>query len=420
MTNLNEKKARLDELNDAIRAASLDIERCVTSSYRTAKYTYSGFCFVDDTGRISFYRNSSRLVAIPSTGGAFIMGFLDVDTSEKPHTCAYSKLPVDVRDTLETMANARDRLEELHAEYNALESEIEAEENEELPPPPATIVIDELAPNERQTHARPLAFMARFTGYDSSDICYHRFEVTAEIVFFFEGEERFDGHCLDIPVTVTAPDYPYQSHNLEDNIRACDVAEQLAKKDARWSRVPLFEITEAIRDALKYEELPELEARRYCFGVNRDLETFATLRELGESEWERLQELDADEWREEPAEEAIEEPNAAEIDLLAMARDFIDDNRRLCDVSFDDFHDYLTEKIDAYFLTFDVAETGNEYTEPCVKAVVTCGGPYCDIRSFFGDYPEVYYRSGSSSRANIELSPVARGFFDTLVEWRTC
>lgn len=192
MTTINQLNARLDQIDESIKAASNEIAACLTASYCTKNYAYSGFCFVDDFGRIEFNRNVDRYRATPTNGEAFFMEpvFLGGNVIRRS-PCRYRKLPAPVREILQKMNNARVRINELNAERDALEAEIKAiekfgaervrvdedgalvvrethenfaplfekmdeliehfearkaAENEELPPPPAVIYVDPAAP----------------------------------------------------------------------------------------------------------------------------------------------------------------------------------------------------------------------------------------------------------------------------------
>lgn len=140
MTNLNEKKARLAELESLIRAASFDIETCVMDSHHTKDYLYAGFHFGEMAASVVFCRNGVRLAAVMTGPDTFEI------TAERGALCAvpsYKQLPQTVRGIIGQMFDAARRLKELHAEYDALLVEVKANESydEELPPPPATISI---------------------------------------------------------------------------------------------------------------------------------------------------------------------------------------------------------------------------------------------------------------------------------------
>lgn len=455
MTNTN-TAARRAELRCKVAELATIYRENSREVIKTSSYTYSDLQWNDTLDCLMFVRNGERICvvcALPDGKG------YDLHNYDNPHHRVYfGRLPKVLQDLIRNQLSILDDIRAREAEIEALD----AEESDELPPPPATISIcgaevatelptteedraitsDDVAElcaevdaifddYERQAKAkglppvmeddeddeeaqplRPRARVLRIAGYNVGDLDYHRFEVTAEVRFWFEGEDEWGGNSVAVPVVVTAPDYPYQSHNLEDDSNHHALRERLHSLDCRWGGASLVEIGEAIRDALKYEELPELEARRYCHGVVHTLEVFSYLEYLRGDEFEEIR----DAIFAEDQEAAI---SALSEDLQKIYRDgreYVSDS--CFDGDYSRFRDHLSEAIDCYFLSVDVA-TRSGCDDPrddvCVNAVVTCGGPYCAIEVFFGGTPEVFYQSGSVT-ARVELSSGAQSVFDAFIE----
>lgn len=126
MTNTNELNARLDQVDESIKAASNEIAECLTATYCTKDYAYSGFCVVDDFGCIEFSRNGGRYRATPTDGEAFFLELLGGENVARRSPCTYRTLPAAVREILRKMSNARARINALNAERDAIEAEIKA------------------------------------------------------------------------------------------------------------------------------------------------------------------------------------------------------------------------------------------------------------------------------------------------------
>lgn len=253
--------------------------------------------------------------------------------------------------------------------------------------------------------ARPRASVVRFCGYGPSDLLLHSFEAVAEVRFSFDKDDQWSAPVIDVPVIVTANDKPYKSHSIENNALASVLAQKLSEKDPRWSSVPFFEIDKAINDALRYEELPELEAKRYCHSVAHALESFGYLLDMDEETFEEIKQA-------EESGEGVAALTEYQADLYATVLDRTCANDALSG-DFDDFCDAVRTALDAYFLDVQAAKSANG--ERSVRALVTVGGPYCDIRQFFDEEPEVFYRSGRHT-ARVALSYRARSVFDQFVE----
>ena len=106
------------------------------------------------------------------------------------------------------------------------------------------------------------ARVKRFSGYTPEDVTRHQFKAIAELsikVRLANSEELTAEEV--IPVIVTAPEYPYQSHNIEcAPVDVCVLHCALTEKDPAWWGVDKFVgLQSAVASALTYEELPELE-----------------------------------------------------------------------------------------------------------------------------------------------------------------
>ena len=130
MTNLNEKKARLESLRNSIAFVSLQISDYQNAVVRTKLHVYAGFTYDPDTGSIYFLRDGIKFRYLPAVGRYKVKL---VDTGAYDAAPVVHRLPADVISVLDKLPSACRRLDAETAALDQLDAEIAAEEKAAAP-----------------------------------------------------------------------------------------------------------------------------------------------------------------------------------------------------------------------------------------------------------------------------------------------
>ena len=479
MTNQNTRRAELIACIEAARRQIPELEKKIEQN---RQFIAESRARVIESGRRMFHcfnANEQTLdVTLWVSGrGEFL---LDIQCDrlislQGGKNLCWDPLPRAVKDLLAELSLVvevlRSHVNELSVYQSALET-AERElyvldaEDEELPPPPATITIepirreitlkvkttdpmvectaenpplpsiDETADlcaevdaifsgyevededEEPETIQNLSIAVVRFDGYDPREIDSgsRGFEAMAHLRATYDTSDGYETAYFNAPVWVEKPwfDEAHKRADIINNMtsRAAAAAVLRCAEDDPRVETNLKTIKEAVDRAFKFAELPELEARRYCHGVIHALEVFDYLEYLLDDDFDAIREaLFADDQDAAIAALTEEQRNTLKDGLEYVSSSCFDGD-------YNRFRDHLREAIDCYFLSVDVATRRNcddPRDDVCVNAVVTCGGPYCAIEVFFGGSPEVVYRSGSVS-ARVSLSSNAESVFDAFIE----
>ena len=479
MTNTNQNTRRA-ELIACIEAARRQIPELEKKIEQNRQFIAESRARVIESGRRMFHcfnaEESSRNVTLWVYGrGMFRLDATNdrlVSIDGGKDLC-WDPLPRAVKDLLVELSlvveELRRRVNELSVYQSALENaerELSALDAEELPPPPATITIEpirreitlkvkttdpviECAANnpplpsieetanlcaevdaifsgceDEDEEPEPIKYLSiavvRFDGYDPREIDSGNrgFEAMAHLRATYATSDGSETAYFNAPVWVEKPwfDEAHKRADIINNMtsRAAAAAVLCCAEDDPRVDVNLKVIKDAVDRAFKCAELPELEARRYCHGVIHALEVFDYLEYTLDDDFDAIREaLFADDQDAAIAALTDEQRNALKDGLEYVSSSCFDGD-------YNRFRDHLREAIDGYFLEVQTAvpmvngELDAEQT--CVKAVVTCGGPYCAIQQFFGETPRVVYRTFGGPNYETPLSCRAASVFDAFIE----
>lgn len=417
MTNTNQNTRRA-ELIACIESARRQIPELEKKIEQNRQFIAESRSRVIESGNRMFHcfdvEESSRNVTLWVYGrGMFRLDatndrLISIDGGKN---LCWDPLPRAVKDLLAELSLV---VEELRRRVNDLSVYQSALENAER----------ELSALDAEDAVEPIQNLSitlnRFSGYDVRDVDSgdRGFEVQAELRAEYDSA---DGHTVK---HFYAPMWIEKRFEHEQHLRAVVVNNMRSRaataailscaEDDPRVEANCIAVNAAIEKAIRYAEIPELEARRYCHGVIHALEVFDYLEYLLDDDFDAIREaLFAD------------DQDAAIYALTEEQRTALKDGHEYVssscfDGDYNRFRDHLREAIDGYFLEVQTAvpmvngELDAEQT--CVKAVVTCGGPYCAIQQFFGETPRVVYRTFGGPNYETPLSCRAASVFDAFIE----